>query len=174
MTDEEQQIESALEVLPAIGRRLYSSLMDHPMNAGRSLGHVKALAFLHRTGEVALGDLARGVGISLPTASELVDRLVDDGLVVRAENPADRRKVVIALTPLARDLGRQFHDMRRAQIRVALEELPMAQRSAFVPVLTALARALERQPHELPDCPFVPSATAPPDTPLPAPTIGTT
>lgn len=165
VTDEERQIEAALAILPVIGRRLYGSLMSHPMNAGRSLGQVKALGFLHRAGPAALGDLARGLGISLPTASELVDRLVDDGLVVRAVNPADRRKVLLDLTPLARDLGRQFHDMRRAQIRAALETLPSEHRASFVPVLGALAEALEREPQDLPDCPFAPSAAVPPDTP---------
>ena len=165
VTDEERQIEAALAVLPVIGRRLYGSLMAHPMNAGRSLGQVKALGFLHRAGPAALGDLARGLGISLPTASELVDRLVDDGLVVRAVNPADRRKVLLDLTPLARDLGRQFHDMRRAQVRAALETLSPGHRASFVPVLGALAEALEREPQDLPDCSFAPSAAVPPDTP---------
>lgn len=165
MTDEERQIEAALAVLPVIGRRLYGSLMAHPMNAGRSLGQVKALGFLHRAGPAALGDLARGLGISLPTASELVDRLVDDGLVVRETNPADRRKVLIDLTPLARDLGRQFHDMRRAQIRAALEGLPAEYRPAFVPVLGALAEALERELHELAGCPLTSSAGASPGPP---------
>lgn len=165
VTDEERQIEAALAVLPVIGRRMYGSLMAHPMNAGRSLGQIKALGFLHRAGPAALGDLARGLGISLPTASELVDRLVDDGLAVRAVNPVDRRKVLIDLTPLSRDLSRQFHDTRRAQIRAALDSLPPEYRRSFVPVLEALATALEREPHELPGCLLALDATAPPDTP---------
>ena len=160
-----------MAVLPVIGRRLYGSLMTHPMNAGRSLGQVKALGFLHRSGPVALGDLARGLGISLPTASELVDRLVDDGLVVREVNPADRRKVLIDLTPMARHLGRQFHDMRRAQIRAALAGLSAEHQASFVLVLQSLAEALERDPHELPGCASTSDVAVPPDTPstLPSP-----
>lgn len=153
MAAEEQWIDEAMMILPVIGRRLYGSLMAHPLNAGRSLGQVKALGFLHRRGPVALGDVARELGISLPTASELIDRLVEDGHVVRAVNPDDRRKVLLDLTPEARALGRQFHEMRRAQIRAALEGLPSEQRAVFVPALRALADALERDVHDLPDCP---------------------
>lgn len=162
---DEQHIDEALAVLPAIGRRLYASLMEHPMNSGRSLGQVKALGFLHRAGAATLGELARGLGISLPTASELVDRLVDDGLVIRDIDPDDRRRVRIDLTPLARELGKHFHDMRRAQVRAALESLTDEQRAAFVPALRALAMALEREPHDLPGCPVPPSTLPPPDTP---------
>ncbi|HAX25185.1 MAG TPA: MarR family transcriptional regulator [Thermomicrobiales bacterium] len=166
MIDEERQIGEAMAALPVIGRRLYGSLMAHPMNAGRSLGQVKALGYLYRAGPAALSDLARELGISLPTASELVDRLLEDGLADRAVNPADRRKVLIDLTPLARDLGRQFHDMRHAQIRAALGSLPEEHRSSFVPVLNALVEALQRAPHELPGYPLTTTdSMAPPDTP---------
>lgn len=168
MPDDEDRISEALSILPVIGRRLYASLMEHPMNSGRSLGQVKALGFLHRTGAATLGDLARGLGISLPTASELVDRLVEDGLVIREIDRADRRRVRIDLTPLAHDLGKQFHAMRRAQVRVALESLTAEQQAAFVPALRALAMAMERDPHNLPDCPEATGSLPPPDTPAPS------
>ena len=64
----------------------------------RQLQAVLALAGI---GPIASGLLARELGIGLPAASQLVDRLVEQGQVERREDPADRRRTIISLTPAA-------------------------------------------------------------------------
>ncbi|HEY3912291.1 MAG TPA: MarR family winged helix-turn-helix transcriptional regulator [Stellaceae bacterium] len=55
------------------------------------------------SGDPTIGDLAERLGIRHHSAVELVDRLVEAGLLVRAHDPADRRRVLLALTEAAEE-----------------------------------------------------------------------
>ncbi len=147
--DEETLIERVHEVLPEIGRRLYALVAEHPKVAGRPLGQIKAMLYLYRQGHCTVGELAAKVGVSMPAASELIDRLVDDGFVEREVNPADRRQVLLGLTPRARSYGAEIHALRRAQIQATLDRLLPEEREAFVRGLTVLAEVLGEDPGQL-------------------------
>lgn len=135
-------IEEIVELLPEIGRGLYATLMDDPEIHDLTLPQVKALIFLYNNGERSMTELAAGLAVSLPSASELVDRLADRHLVVRSIDPADRRRVLVSLTEPAVAYGRRIHDLRRAQARAALEAMPETERACFVRSLRALATVL--------------------------------
>lgn len=49
---------------------------------------------------VSISELALVMGVSPPSASAMVDRLVEKKLLSREPDPADRRKVVVRVTPL--------------------------------------------------------------------------
>jgi DNA-binding MarR family transcriptional regulator len=53
---------------------------------------------------VSLTELNRHVLLSQPAMSRMVDRLAGRGLVSRCADPADRRGVLLALTPPGRDV----------------------------------------------------------------------
>jgi DNA-binding MarR family transcriptional regulator len=48
--------------------------------------------------------IARHLGIGEPTASHLVDKLVQAGLVDRSEDPMDRRRAMVRLSPAGEEL----------------------------------------------------------------------
>lgn len=54
-------------------------------------------------GSVTIGNLAHRLRIRHHTAVELVDRLVDGGLVERIQDANDQRRVLLTLTSLAND-----------------------------------------------------------------------
>ena len=89
-----------------------------------------------------MGELAAGLGIGMPSASELVDRLESRGMVDRSVDPADRRRAIISLTEDSLEFALQIHDLHRAQVRTALERLEPGERPFFVKSLRALASAL--------------------------------
>ncbi len=136
-------VEEIVELLPAIGRGLYATLMDDTEIGGLTLPQVKALIFLYDNGDRSMTEVAAGLAVSLPSASELVDRLVDRGLVDRANDPADRRRVLVSLTDRAIAYGRRIHDLRRMQARTALDRMPPGERECFVRSIRSLATALE-------------------------------
>jgi DNA-binding MarR family transcriptional regulator len=135
-------VEEIVELLPAIGRGLYATLMDDPEIRGLTLPQIKALIFLYDNGDRSMTELAVGLAVSLPSASELVDRLMDRGLVDRATDPADRRRVLVSLTERAIAYGRRIHDLRRMQARAALDTMPPDERACFVRSIRSLAAAL--------------------------------
>jgi DNA-binding MarR family transcriptional regulator len=48
--------------------------------------------------------IAKHLGIGEPTASHLIDRLVQAGLVDRSEDPMDRRRAIVRLSPSGEEL----------------------------------------------------------------------
>ena len=48
--------------------------------------------------------IARHLGIGEPTASHLIDKLVQAGLVDRSEDPTDRRRAIVRLSPAGEEL----------------------------------------------------------------------
>ena len=141
-------VEQALPMLPEVGKLLYAAVVRHPEAEGLSLGQIKVTMYLLHHGRRTVGEIAAGLGVSMPTASELVERLVEAGMVERATDPADRRRVLVGLTPRAEAFGSRLRALRRAQLRAALERLAPAERPTFVRSLEALVEALRRDPEE--------------------------
>ncbi len=136
-------VEEVVELIPAIGRGVYATLMDDPEIKGLPLAQVKALIFLYDNGDRSLSEVAAGLAVSLPSASELIDRLIERGLAQKSQDTIDRRRVVIALTDPAIAYGRRMHDLRRAQARAALDAIPIEEHEGFLRAVRALAAALE-------------------------------
>ncbi|WP_211344939.1 MarR family winged helix-turn-helix transcriptional regulator [Rarobacter incanus] len=57
-------------------------------------------------GPVRQSEVLRGVVLSQPALSRLIDRLVCRGLVTRADDPDDRRSVLLGLSDRGRELQR--------------------------------------------------------------------
>jgi DNA-binding MarR family transcriptional regulator len=78
-----------------------------------NLSQSKLLHRLESAGrELSLGQVADSVGISLPTASRLVDDLVRRGLVERREDDSDRRLKRVGLSASGQAALRQLNAAR--------------------------------------------------------------
>ena len=65
-------------------------------------------------------ELAEMAGISAPTATRMIDGLLERRLVTRVEDPTDRRAVVISLTAKGRTaLGKKEREYAERRSRVA-------------------------------------------------------
>lgn len=135
--------EEAIELLPSLVRLLKTTLCFPTEVAAVPFGHIRVFSLLYHSGRSTVGQVAAGIGVSLATASELIDKLVDDGWIERGVNPADRRQVHLWLTPKAVAISDKIHDMRRAQMTSAFDRLAPEDRPAFVRGLRALIEALE-------------------------------
>ncbi len=77
--------------------RLHRQLRQHS-GSGLPLTRQSALVTIEQHGPLALGELAAVEQVAPATVTKIVGRLVDDGLVVRTVDPADRRSSRVALT----------------------------------------------------------------------------
>jgi DNA-binding MarR family transcriptional regulator len=111
---------------------------------GAALGrrHVAVLAQVGTEGERSVGDLARELGLSLPAASTLARELEQHGLLVRREDPADRRRTVVALAPATEGPVRDWLARRSLPLERALAALTEAEQEALLKGLRALGDAL--------------------------------
>jgi DNA-binding MarR family transcriptional regulator len=96
-------------------------------------------------GELTLRELADLLRVSPPSASVMVDRLVERGLLLRERSTSDRRKVVIGLSPGADELL----DTVEAQVLSAfvglVEELGPDTARRWGEVLQKVEQVLESQ-----------------------------
>jgi DNA-binding MarR family transcriptional regulator len=90
---------------------------------GLTIPQFRTLGQLERHPDRNLGLLADHLGVSLPAASALIDRLVDAGLVDRSVDPSERRRVRLSLTPLGRERRRVAAAAVRAWWRERLARL---------------------------------------------------
>ncbi len=106
-----------LDVVPLVMRIIRGELRRR----GRpelTVPQFRSLAFLDRAGSASLSELADHIGLTLPSASKLVDGLVDRGLATRAEDPVDRRRMSLCLT----DAGHERMAIARASTQAYLAQ----------------------------------------------------
>jgi DNA-binding MarR family transcriptional regulator len=63
-----------------------------------SFTHLNSLLFIHRAGCTNIHCLAEHLGVTKAAVSQMVDRLVEAGLISREEDPIDRRSKLICLS----------------------------------------------------------------------------
>jgi DNA-binding MarR family transcriptional regulator len=66
-----------------------------------SLSQLHTVHVLHDCGPVTVSQLAAALGVTPPSASTMVDRLVEKGLLSREPSREDRRKVLVSVSPEA-------------------------------------------------------------------------
>src|SRR5437867_1960681 len=86
-----------LEVVPLIMRGIRAKVRSHS-SPELSIPQFRALAFLGRNDRATLSDVSDFLGLTLPSASKLIDGVVAAGFATREIDSADRRRVALALT----------------------------------------------------------------------------
>jgi len=114
-----------------------------------------------RTAGLRVGEVARRLGVTLPTVTAVMDKLVERGLVRRDEDPMDRRQHVCRLTAKGKALVHRLMAGRRAFTNALLEQLDEAELAAFLRGMQVLLAAAERLRASAP-------ADEPPAAPEPA------
>ena len=100
------------------------------------------LVFLQEIGEcngITIGHLARRTSLSCATATGIVDRLEQRGLVLRSRNGQDRRQVQLSLTPPGRDAYERRPPALQETFLRALAGLPPGEKQRMLESLRRLA-----------------------------------
>lgn len=159
--DRERLVDEIVLLLPVLGRELGRPVpleMEDYVKAGApghafppevhvAPGHIQVLIALAK-GPRSVGHLADALGVSRPAATQLVDRLVEHGMVERRPDPADRRVVLVDYEPGMHEVARRIMDVRRRQLNAALDALTDAEAEAFFKGLREITTALGRVPGE--------------------------
>jgi DNA-binding MarR family transcriptional regulator len=104
--------------------------------------HVGVLSHIGTAGAQTVSEIAEAVGLSLPAVSKLTRELEDHGLVERREDPGDRRRTLVELSPETAQKVQAWLAGRDAPLERALAALDADERAAFLKGLAALADAL--------------------------------
>lgn len=108
---------------------------------GVSVLQLRVLLVADRHAPLNLSSLAERLDVSPPSASRLVDRMVEAGLVSRAVSPHSRREISVTLTTRGRRALVQLRRSRQQAIDRVLAAMSPADRAALVAGITAFAAA---------------------------------
>lgn len=100
----------------------------HP-EVSLSLSRLKTLSFLAGTPDASLSALAEHLLVGVPTASRLVDELVEQGLVDRRSDPDDRRRLLLRSTPAGAEALAAAAAPAHRRIEALLDTLGAAERA---------------------------------------------
>lgn len=111
------------------------------------------LVMVGRNPGCKMADIARMMKITLPALSQVVTRLVRRGMILRREDPEDRRIVNLELTPQAETLLQKHFERKRARVQAMWKQLQPGDREKALEGLHLLAEAAlradaERSPQE--------------------------
>lgn len=124
--DEREQL--TREYLGGQRRLLQSRLalrLDPLLNSALTLQQFKLLTIVHFHGQSTMRQLATAMGVSPPTISGAVVRLVDKGLLTRREDPQDRRVRLISMSPAGARLAQHVEEAGERFVRQVLAELDL-------------------------------------------------
>lgn len=139
VNEQERIVREVLKLLPELGKAISRSMPAHARHQGVSAAQVKALVHLAEYGPQTMGELAAGLRITTPSATGLVNPLVEMGFVERERDTEDRRVVQVQLTKPARKLAEEILAQRRAEVEAALEGMELEARENFLEGLRRLA-----------------------------------
>jgi DNA-binding MarR family transcriptional regulator len=113
--------------------------------AAVTLPQVLLISRVDGFGSASLAELADESSASIPALSQMIDRLVQQGLLDRAEDPVDRRRKAIRVTPQARALLRKLEAARSADFELGLMSVSLDVRAQMVAVLERAVFEIERE-----------------------------
>jgi DNA-binding MarR family transcriptional regulator len=142
---QEDVIHEVMKLLPELFRAFSRRLPQHARREGASLAQMKALVQLAEYGPQTMGELARGLGITTPSATGLVNPLVEMGHVVRERDPNDRRVVRVRLSEAAQTLAEDILAERRGEVAAALDGMSPEAQMNFLEGLSRLAHVFRQR-----------------------------
>jgi len=118
-------------------------------SSGLSMPQVSAMFRLYYRGTCGISDIAGHLDVTSAAASQMVDRLVQHGLLERSEDPDDRRVKQVRLTPAGRRVLLESIEARQRWWTELTRSLSSQEQAAIkdsLRLLTEKARQLEPVP----------------------------
>lgn len=133
----------ALAVHAWLGQVMQVSMhgfIRYTKDIGLSMSQAGALFQIHRQKMCGVGGVGEDLGITSAAASQMIDRLVQQELLQREEDPKDRRGKVLSLTPKGEAVVRQAATARQTWIGRLVEDLDEEERILVAKAMSLLAR----------------------------------
>jgi DNA-binding MarR family transcriptional regulator len=130
----------AIELSRSLGQSLHRHGGDRWYHVDLTLSQLRCLFLISDRAPISIGGVGRHLGIGLPSASGHVDRLVEQGLVRRSEDPVDRRRTLVSVTDTGAALAEQLRQGSQQALRDWLGALRRDDLAALVRGLEAVVR----------------------------------
>jgi DNA-binding MarR family transcriptional regulator len=143
----EELVDRAILLSKTVAQRMHRS--DNAwLRCELTLAQMRCLFTVVGAGPLSIGGVGERLGIGLPSASALVDRLVEQELAVRREDPGDRRRTLVSATAAGTTLAERLRQGSMETMRGWLRQLRPQDMASLLRGLEALARVADPDPDE--------------------------
>jgi DNA-binding MarR family transcriptional regulator len=118
---------------------------------GLSMSQIGALFLIHK-GSSNVSDIAEELGITNAAASQMLERMVQQNLILRSEDPNDRRVKQVNLTESGRQVVRESIAARQVwldNLAQALSDCEKEQIDTALNILIEKANQIEQHPEAM-------------------------
>ncbi len=151
--EEQEKIERA-RYIATTGKMVYERIiriqaehLSQPCGAEAfqdlSMHQFNAVLAVQRHEPVSITELSHLLGVSPPSASNMVERLVEKGILRREPSPEDRRKVVISVAPAVVEEIRHVEESVLGLFISLVEQLGPETSRKWCEVLAAIKKVIE-------------------------------
>lgn len=143
--DRDALVQRVVDGYELLMHRLADSHAPEFLEIAITMPQAKLVYLLAAARELHMSELVARLGVSLSTVSGLVDRLVEQDLAARRDDPEDRRQVVVSITDRGMAFVDRFRELNAGQLRQLLAVLDDAELGAVSQALSILGAAAERR-----------------------------
>ncbi|MDD5081840.1 MAG: MarR family transcriptional regulator [Dehalococcoidales bacterium] len=137
----EESIERLLQLSDRVFRELLPIVPQQLLEMDLTMPQLKVVLLLFLNGSMRMSALASSLGVTLATATGIIDRLVEHSLVIRQSSPDDRRVVLCQLSDKGQKLTGGLWQTARQRARRLLEAVDPSRLKLIGQALEALSEA---------------------------------
>ena len=145
----EELIESILQLSDRAFRELFPILPKQWLHLDLTMSQLKVVLLLFVSGPTRMSVIASELGVSLATASGVVERLVERGILLREGEAGDRRVVLCRLSDEGEMLIDNLWQLSRDQVGELMRVMAPSKLLIIVEMLQALLEAGEAMKGDL-------------------------
>ena len=144
MTSSAQLIQIIRQFMDVAMHRSWRERSHFARATGLSMPQFGILMHLHYRSTCGISDIGEHFYITTPAASQLVDKLVQGGLIERVEDPHDRRVRQITLSPKGKTMIEKGLSERYRWVEGLVARLDAKEREKAADGLALLAEAAQK------------------------------
>ena len=139
--EKKEQIKEIVELQEQADNVLRSFSPEPWIDLNLTIAQLKSLFFITAKGKTNFKKLADALGVTPPNITGIIDRLVEQGLVSRTENPEDRRVMLLQTTEKGLKLLNNLSENSIHHMTQILSQLRPEELSYLSKGLNALVKA---------------------------------
>jgi DNA-binding MarR family transcriptional regulator len=141
MSDADPLVTTLEHWIDVFMHRSMRNFIQYARNTGLSMSQLGALFHLNSMGTSGVTDLGDHLGVTSAAASQMLDRLLQQGLIQRSEDPHDRRVRQIDLTEEGCRILEESIQARQSWLDELADAVPDSEKE---PIIAALNTLIER------------------------------
>ena len=138
--DQAKLIKEIIQLQQQLSKAMGQYAPEAWMDLSLTIGQLKSLFFIDFEGSTNFRKLTTALGVTPPNVTGIVDRLVEQGLVSREENPEDRRMLLLKTTDKGKTLLAKLRESGINRMSGILAQLSLEELSALAQGLIAFAK----------------------------------